>query len=380
MKTLILLFSLLCSLNASAATAPDLPMLGSFYLMMRLDPTSVSKTDFANAAVGFKAMLPSSDQTRFQDMMDLINSYHPSTNAYNPQLSLAGTLEFSGVESYSLVHNTFLLTTHSLVEAIVEKYGSSIPNGLNIYELELAIQADPALLAQYGINPSIANSAYRVFLDIDQFTMASDGNGSISIHEMVDYLAMVASATALSAKVRSALISTCGAGLGKLEASLDSFPKLKAYYLTLTATDKNSFMIWLEHSSRRTGYSADPVTGYDLFSTVLTLHKLETILARFDADQNSSLSKLEINSLYPVFKNQLAVKAKVPVDLVLKGVLTYIFKYKTFPTLTQTPFVRWLATYSFSNYSTDRKGILDLLCVNAVFEQANAQTAAICAQ
>jgi hypothetical protein len=224
MKTLILLFSLLCSLNASAATAPDLPMLGSFYLMMRLDPTSVSKTDFANAAVGFKAMLPSSDQTRFQDMMDLINSYHPSTNAYNPQLSLAGTLEFSGVESYSLVHNTFLLTTHSLVEAIVEKYGSSIPNGLNIYELELAIQADPALLAQYGINPSIANSAYRVFLDIDQFTMASDGNGSISIHEMVDYLAMVASATALSAKVRSALISTCGAGLGNDEFGFTLIP------------------------------------------------------------------------------------------------------------------------------------------------------------
>ena len=147
-------------------------------------------------------------------------------------------------------------------------------------------------------------------------------------------------------------------------------------------------MIWLEHGSRRNGYTNVEFDKFDIGAMATVLHYTENLFTRFDGDQSEVLGKSEVMDAYPVFKNLLAKKAKVTNDYMLRGIFSYIVKYRAMPETSGIGNLAklgvWLAIYALptTNYSADRLGVFNIVCQLAAPEsQAQIDaTASLCSQ
>jgi hypothetical protein len=175
----------------------------------------------------------------------------------------------------------------------------------------------------------------------------------------------------------------------RLSYWISQFPRLQKYWNGLTPAEQSQAMIWLEHAARRNGYSDADFDKYDINAMATVLHFTESLFDRFDTNTDEILSKNEVLTAYPVFKLLLAQKGNLNVnnDFLVKGVFTYIVKYRSMPESSGVSNLAklgwWLAIYDLptTTYSADRLGIFNIVCQLAAPETASQQalTPTICA-
>jgi hypothetical protein len=384
-------------------TVRDLGLLDRFYEKTGVDRYSVSVAQMTTALDGFAMTLPqTADQVRFRKLKTIILDYAPTL--YRD----TGSILYADGVGYSKLQNQIVLALDGITRHLVKTYGSG-PDYFIESDVQLIFKDyTDILFALKMVDPTVAQFGEKRLRDMDLFTPISDGNGEASVKELINYAMMVISAAELTTKMRTEITASCQQGLGVdlmgwewLPAScvrhqfnermpywLDNFPRVKAYWATMNSAQQQQAMIWLEHGSRRNGYNDEHFGKFDLGAMAAILHYAESLFVRFDVNRSEVLSKAEIGNAFPVFKKLLAVKAKMSTSnsYILKGIFTYIVKYRSMPVTTGIgPIAKlgwWLAIYTLptTNYSADRSGVFNIVCQLAAPETESQQklTPSIC--
>jgi hypothetical protein len=385
----------------------DLGSLDRFYEKMGLDKLDTKSDAFNSALDTYNASLTGADQVRFSIIKTKLTTYKPQL--YRD----TGRIRYEPGIGYTKVQHMAVLAVDRLGRHLMKTYGTS-PDYFTDDDLMNFFgphQYQNLLFALKLVDPTVASFGAKRRQDMDLFTPAGDGDGHASINELVNYALTVISASTMGSDMRAKITPICDAGLGKdimgwtwlpadcfrrqfnqqLSTWIESFPRLQRYWASLTPADQAKAMIWLEHGSRRDGYTDKAFDKFDVGAMATVLHYTENLFTRFDVDTSEVLGKSEIGTAYPVFKNLLAVKAKQSAtnnDFLLKGLFTYIVKYREMPTTTGFSNIAklgvWLVIYALptTNYSADRLGVFNIVCQLAVPESTSQQalTPTICSQ
>ena len=390
----------------------DLGMLDRFYEATGLDPNSVPADQMKTALDQYVGSIPNAaDQVHFRELAARILSYQPMLDGDTWRILYDSSI------GYSKDQNFLVLAMDPVARLLVQTYGSGpdyfVADDFVSFFDDFTNHNQGGILFDLNmVDPTVAQFGPKRLRDMDLFTPVSDGNGQASISELIHYAMIVISAGELTTKMRNEITPACDVGLGvdlmgwtwvpadcfraqfhqRLDYWIgDYFPRVKAYWDTLTPAEQEQDMVWLEHGSRRNGYSQDDIGKYDFGSFAAILHYAESLFDRFDKDQSEVLSKSEVLSAYPVFKKLLQEKlgntVKINNDYILKGGFTYIVKYRSMPQFNGIqPIAKlawWIATYALptTHYSADRSGIFNIVCQLAGPESTSQQklTATICA-
>jgi hypothetical protein len=366
----------------------DMGAIDRFYEKTGLDPLEVQESVFRIALTQYEGSLIGEEKTRFTSVKNTLLTYRPML--YRDTYSI----QFQSGVGYSRSQNILAIALTRIVNHIHKNYGS----GKDFFTEDdfRTLLEEPAYKAILNsltwVDATIPRFYAKRFQDMDLFTPISDGNARVTIPEMIHYAFMIISAGNLTKKMRTEITPRCEQNLGQdlmgwtwipiqcfrnefyknIEYWLTYFPKVNTYWKTMTPEQREKAAIWLEHGSRRNGYgesnlSDDWVGKFDFGSTAAILHYTESLFTRFDADQSEVLSKGELGNAYPVFKNLLYKKAKISnKDYILKGIFTYIVKYRAMPALNNAGGLGklgwWLASYTMQNYSADRLGVFNIVC------------------
>ncbi len=367
-----------------AAWIKNVGLLDRLYEQQNLNASGTSVSDLTNAMNRFASTLSPADQTAFASVQQTILSYAPQF--YNNTSRIVYT---SGLE-YCHYQNFFVLTVQQLIEFLHQSYGS-VQNQFAQSDFD-SFYADfqNLLFGLKFVDITIPNWPDKRFQEADLFTPVSNGDGQVSYAEFVYYAMILTSSTAMAADMKTEIVAKCGQNLGfdtlgfpniaadcfraEFESRLDYwisgyFPQLKSFWDTLDAATQAQAFIWLEHGSRRNGYSQEPFAGFDFQALPTILHYTEGMFLRFDSQGGNSLNKKDIMNAFPVFKSVVAQKALgLSQKYVLDGIFTYIVHYRSMPVTTSlasvAKLVAWLAVYDLptTKIDTDRTGIFNIVC------------------
>ena len=393
----------------------DLNTLDRMYEKLGLDRESLTRNQLTQALTQFENSSNSNaDKARIRTIRTKLLTYSPLFRKRQGPKGELYAIKFGPGVGYSHFQNRTVLLLDRAGRHLLKVYGTA---GTHFVDTDLnAVFKDfgDLLLASRLFDTTIPNFAQKRLQDMDLFTPASDGNAEGSLVEFVNYAMILVSSSHLTNQMREEITPACDAGLGEdhmgwtkvpaacfrnqFHARMDywiaqDFPRLAAYWNTLTADQKRKAAIFLEHGSRRNGYTDDDFTKFDFGAVSVILYYVESMFGRFDADVNEQLARGEIDQAYPVFKNLIKKTAKAKglntgSDFLLKGIFTYIVKYQEMPATplnasTLAKLATWMATYALpiTSYDTDRYGIFSVVCNIAVPEnpaQAPAN-ATVCA-
>jgi hypothetical protein len=362
----------------------DLGLLDRFYEKANLDHYDVP-ADVMKMKLGqFEESLTGPQKDRFTAIKNNILAYPPLF--FKDSVSI---LYSSGV-GYTRMQNLYVIAADRVLKHLLRTYGSG--DGYFIesdFQLIFKEYTD-ILFAIKFVDPTVSNFGSKRFQDIDLFTPVSDGNRQVSIPEIIHYGMEVISAATLTNKMREEITPKCNQNLGvdimgwtwvpvncfrnefnkNLDYWITYFPRLKNFWATLTPEQKEQSMMWIEHGSRRDGYSGNDIGKFDFGAMAAVLHYTETLFTRFDQNNDEFLGKSEVLKAYPVFKILLAKKAKMDAskDYLLKGIFSYIVKYREMPVTNSVNALAklgwWLAIYTLptTKYSADRAGVFNIVC------------------
>ena len=361
----------------------------------------VDKTNFNL----MKATLMRTDPNTKQDQF----IYQPMLNGDENSIHYGSVLYQTGMP-YSYYQGFTILSLNPLIQLALKAYGTG--NGFFVKNDFVNIIQDYSdlLFAMKIVDQTLAHYGEKRFQDIDLFTPISNGDNQVSPEEVIHFAMMIMSSSKLSDRMRTEITPLCDAKIGtdilgwtyvnaacfrrefheRLTYWLNNFPRLKAYWSNLSAAEQKQAMIWLEHGSRRDGYNENDIGRFDFQAFATVLHYTESLFTRFDGNLNEQLDKNEISNAYPVFKSLLAAKAKISPDLdyVIKGIFTYIVKYRSMPVTNNLPDIAklgwWIAIYELptTHYSADRAGVFNIVCQLAAPETQSQidKTPTICGQ
>jgi hypothetical protein len=366
----------------------DMGLIDRFYEKTGLDFYDVQSSVMKISLGQFEASLNGAEKERFTSIKNIILSYKPLL--YRDTSSI---LHQNGV---GYTRNQAIMTT--ALTRVAEHLHTTYGSGDRFFTEDdfRGILEEPAYKAILNsltwVDATVPRFYAKRFQDMDLFTPVSNGDGRVTVPEMINYALMIISAGNLTTKMREEITPRCDQNLGQdlmgwtwvpiqcfrnefyknFSYWLTYFPRLKAYWETLTPEQKAKAAIWLEHGSRRNGYGEldsenDWVGKFDFGATAAVLHYTESLFTRFDEDNSEVLGKSELGNAYPVFKNLLYKKAKISnKDYVLKGIFTYIVKYRAMPVTNNASGLGklgwWLASYTLQNYSADRLGVFNIVC------------------
>lgn len=387
--------------NLFGGLVKDLGQLDRFYEFSGVDHFSVQPEQLKTALTQYSATLTGNEQARFNELKKSMLSHEP--RMYRD----SGSILYADNIGYSKLQNMLVLLFEPVLNHVRKTYGSGSDYFIDSDLTLIFYEYRDLLFALKFYDPTSADYGKKRHRDIDLFTPISNGDGKASISEVVEYAFIVISAAELTTKMRNEITPNCE-NLGqdimgwtripaecfrrhfndRLAYWLDYFPRTKAYWQTLTPAQQTQAMTWLEHGSRRNGFSNGEIDKYDFGSLAAILHYTESMFTRFDVNRSEVLSKSEIGLAFPVFKNLLAEKANgLKGNYLLKGIFTYIVKYKEMPVTSGIgPIAKlgwWLAVYTLptTKYSAERSGIFNIVCQLAAPESADqaAKTPQICA-
>ncbi len=382
----------------------DLGLLDRLYENANLDRLGVKPVQLVQAIDQFASNLSGADdKARFAQIKDHLLLHKPMFYKDTTQIRF----DF-GDGGYTKLQNMFVLVVDRIARHVVKTYGTA-PNAMNGEDLRIFFEEYTQILfALKAVDPTVPNFAANRLRDMDLFTGVSNGDNLASVPEIVNYAMIIMSSGVMTDKMRTEITAKCDRNLGQdimgwtwlpadcfrqefnknLEHWIDQFPRMKFYWSGLSDAEKEKAMIWLEHGSRRNGYNNDDFGRFDIGAMATILHYTETLFTRFDFDNNETLSKAEIMTAYPTFTNILAKKAKMDPSksFMLKGIFTYIVKYREMPdTSGVSPIAKllwWLGIYTLptTHYSSDRLGVFNIVCQLAVPESDAQQnlTKTIC--
>jgi hypothetical protein len=372
----------------------DLGLLDRFYEKAGLDLYNVPVDVMKNSLTQFEESLSGPQKDRFTAIKQNILYYKPLF-----QKNTAGqyTILFKNNIGYTRLQNLYVVAADRVLKHLLRTYGSGDGYFIESDFENLFEQYTPLLFAIKFVDPTVSRFGNKRLQDIDLFTPVSDGNTQASIPEIIHYGMEVISAATLTTKMNEEITPRCDQNLGedimgwtwvpaacfrnefhkKLDYWITDFPRVKAYWATLDSTQQEKFMIYLEHGSRRNGYSEDELGKFDFGAFAAVLHYTESLFSRFDVNNDEILSKSEVKTAYPVFKNLIAKKAAAVgnKDYLLRGVFTYIVKYKEMPIINSVNGIAklgwWLAIYALptTKYSAERLTIANIVCQLAAPEK-----------
>jgi len=371
----------------------DLGLLDRFYEKAGLDlydvPADVMKIKLSQ----YLDSLSGPDKDRFSLISKNILTYPPLF--YKD----SGSILYQAGVGYTRFQNMYVVAIDRFIKHLLRTYGSG-DGYFIVSDFQLIVKEyTDILFAIKFLDPTIPNYGASRFRDIDLFTPVSDGNGQASIPEIIHYGMEVISSATLTTKMHDEITPKCDQNLGedilgwtwvpaacfrnefhkKLDYWIPYFPRLKTFWVTLTPAEQEQGMMWLEHGSRRNGYNSDEIGKFDFGAFAAVLHYTETLFTRLDVDNNEVLTKGEISTAFPIFKSLLAKQAKLDTgqSYLLKGIFTYIVKYREMPVTNAVNGIAklawWLAIYTLptTKYSADRLGVFNIVCQLAAPESAS---------
>ncbi len=374
----------------------DLNTLDRMYEKQGLDRESLNRTQLTQALTSFENSSGSNqEKTRIRNIRTKLLTYSPLFRKRQGPKGELYAIKFGAGVGYSHFQNRLVLMLDRVGRHLQKVYGTGgthfVDTDLNAFFKDFG----DILLASRLFDTTIPNFAQKRLQDMDLFTPASDGNGEGSLTEFVNYAMILISSSHLTAQMREEITPACDSGLGedhmgwtKIPASCfrsqfharmdywlaQDFPRLAAYWNTLSADQKRKAAVFLEHGSRRNGYTDEDFTKFDFGAVSVILYYVESMFGRFDADMTEHLARGEIDQAYPVFKNLIKKTAKAKglntgSDYLLKGIFTYIVRYQEMPATplnasTLAKLAGWMATYALpiTSYDTDRYGIFSVVC------------------
>ena len=382
----------------------DFGLVDRLYEKSGLDIYSVKIDQFTQALDDYYSTLDGNDQVRFQIIKEKLLMYKPLFYKDTSRIRYEAGI------GYNKFQQIIVLTLDRIGRHLLKAYGDH-PDYFVDEDLDKFFhEFQEALFAIKVVDPTIPNFWPSRRQDMDLFTPLSDGNGQASIPELVNYGMILISSAGLTSDMRREITGVCDSGLGtdimgwtkipadcfrrefnnRLEYWTSEFPRLQNYWKTLSPDQQTRAMKWLEHGARRNGYTEADFDKYDMGSLSTVLHYTESLFTRFDFNDDETLGKSEIEDAYPVFKLLLAKKAKQNPknDYLIKGVFTYIVKFRAMPETSSiggiSKFAYWLAIYSWrtTHYNADRVGVFNIVCQLAAPESSSQleATKTICKQ
>ncbi len=381
--------------NLGGTVVADLGLLDRFYEATSIDLESVPPLVFAQKLEQFQASLTvQADKDRFETIAKKLLTYQPEFHKTTLADGDHHTVWFSPNTGYSHFQNFLVLGIDNVARMVQSSYGT-VPDAFAPNDfVNFFTDFTPILFAMDVVDPTVPNFGPNRIRDMDLFTPIGNGDNLGQIEELVSYAMTIISAGDLTNRMKTVLYANCtpvGTDImgwnevpadcfrDQFENHLDDwiadFPRLKNYWAHRTDTEKAQAMKWLEHGSRRDGYNNEPFGKFDINAMATILHYTEGMFDRFDFDRDEALSTAEVNSAYPVFKGiiQRTAAAKgtnLSGDYLLKGVFSYIVKYRSMPATNLTDIksdaklAGWLLTYWLptTKYNTDRLGIFNIVC------------------
>ena len=379
-----------------AEIVADLKSLDAFYAKTGIDRESVTPQQMNQALTSYLGSLTdASEKSRFSAIKTKILTYKPLFKKRTENGKEIYAIRFSPDTGYSRHQQVLVLTIDRIGRHLLKTYAAN-PLYFEADDLSAFFKdyAD-VLFGLKIVDATTPNFPTRRLQDMDLFTNESNGDLKGTLEELVNYAMILISSGVMTSKMRNEITQVCDSGLGqdsmgwtKIPATCfrtqfnqrleywvrEDFPRLYQYWSTLSTDERSKAMMWLEQGSRKNGYTDDPLGSYDLGAMSVILYYTESLFNRFDGDRSEVLSKYEVDSAYPVFKELLRKTAKAKgldtsSDFLLKGIYTYIIRYEEMPL---TPanldnakkLALWMATYILpsTDYHTDRYGVFNIVC------------------
>jgi hypothetical protein len=383
----------------------DLRALDRFYEATGIDRESVNPQLMAQTLENYASSLSDpSEKARFRVIKSKLLTYRPQFRKRQGASGEVHTIQFGPGVGYSHYQNFMVLALERTARHILRAYAGNRNFLVDTEVTAFFKDFSDILFAMKIVDATVPNFGGKRLQDMDLFTDASDGNLQGSLVELVNYAMIIISSGDLTDRMRAEITPVCDQGLGtdimgwtlvpaqclrsqfhdRLEYWISAdFPRLNAFWRTLNSDEKRKAMIWLEHGSRRNGYTEEEFGKFDIGALGVILYYTESLFNRFDFDTTETLSKAEVNSAYPVFKELLRKTASekglnTGNDFLLKGIYTYIVRYQEMPATPASvaniaKLAWWMATYSLptTNYSADRYGVFNIVCQIAKPENPN---------
>ena len=383
----------------------DLRALDRFYERTGIDRESVNPQVMAQTLEAYVSSIGDpGERARFRTIKSKILTYRPQFRKRQGTNGEIHTIQFGPGIGYSHYQNFLVLALERTARHILKAYAGNRDFLVDTEVTAFFKDFSDILFAMKIVDATIPNFGGKRLQDMDLFTDASDGNLQGSLVELVNYAMIIISSGELTDRMRAEITPVCDQGLGtdimgwtlvpaqclrsqfhdRLDYWIsDDFPRLSAFWRTLNAEEKRKAMIWLEHGSRRNGYTEEEYGKFDIGALGVILYYTESLFNRFDFNATETLSKAEVNSAYPVFKELLRKTASekglnTGNDFLLKGIYTYIVRYQEMPATPASvanlaKLAWWMATYSLptTRYSTDRYGVFNIVCQIAKPENPN---------
>jgi hypothetical protein len=399
----------------------DLGRLDRFYQKAGLDAYDVPPPVLNTALQQYEESLSGDERSQFRRIKNSLLIHGPM------MFKDTGFIRYDNSFGYSKLQAQIVVAFMQFIAYIHESYGSGPDHFIESDFTAFFKDYTPILFAFQMIDQTVARFGEKRFQDLDLFTPISNGDKKASYEEVTAYAMMLISAGKMTSNMKREIGAACPEDRGidlmgtrwvspvcfrrnfhdRLEYWLTYFPRMKTYWSTLGVEDRARAMRWLEHGARRNGFTVDapasngsPATvaedfgSFDFQSMAVVIHYTESLFTRFDKNMTEALSKAEINAAYDLFKILIQKKAQETVgtnissDFLLKGIFSYIVRYREMPTVklndlgSTGKFGWWLLIYALptTNYGADRLGVFNIVCqLAAPDSQAQAdRTKTIC--
>lgn len=254
-------------------------------------------------------------------------------------------------------------------------------------------------LRKFGIAAKFVDSRkydmhYKRFVEANLFMYSADGNNLLSHAETTQLLAYLTSADAHARRVYKKAYQVCTRsssdpmGVPLLEArclreqyfgnfadTYTHMPDLVRWYYSLSNATKSEFHQMVENASRNGGYSDRPMELGDLQAFATVMQYVETLFARFDADQSGGLNADEAMNAFPLFHRTLtqlvttvvtdpSMRERVLEVNNLKALFAWLLTYGEKPNtdtiVGKARFWAWSHQFPSWNFEADRSRILGI--------------------
>jgi hypothetical protein len=232
-------------------------------------------------------------------------------------------------------------------------------------------------------NLTIDEMAEKRFREGNLFTPISNGDKLLDDVETTYYMAYLFSASSLSGDIFDKIVHDWRAcpivGTDELgqeaisaacfrrfyfdrpETFWKSFPGLQVAYAKMSPEQKGKLAYAMEQAARTKGYNEGPIGPFDIDSFSALPHYVESVMERFDSDDNEVLDRREIlDQAFPIFRETLRKAQPGKPDLVLKGILTYIIHYGEAPP-DAASLLFWIARMPFTKIEADRVALYQVV-------------------
>jgi hypothetical protein len=305
--------------------------LEAIFNSQNLDPDGVVPEAFVDASVSWAQGRDAATTAAASKLAYLAAHYVPLFKGDDQEIT------YTAWETHSLNDMTKILWMRSAAELLLTAYAGGPTSLANVIQLETFVNDFMGIALAFKLvqpaDPTNPNALPdKRFFEADTFTFSANGDFHLDIDEGVYLVAGLYSAALLSNRIRAGTEPTCALAtqpsqeplgwqwqdincfrqifFGQYELFWQHFPHLVAYMATLTAAQRDQMRVNIENAGRLHGTTDSTIASFDIQSMAGAMQYVETLIMRFDADQDQTLDVAESLAAFPVFDNFLAKNIK----------------------------------------------------------------------